>query len=107
MSNTLLALLQVLALERFEHVVIAHKTCKDGGTLGVDVVAEILGVNTRIGRELLLIERLHDVERGLGAVAKLAVTLYLKRGEIEELLRRFCAVFLLYRGDGERLVGNG
>ena len=45
--------------------------------LGIDVVAQILGVYTGIGGELLLVEALDEVQCHLCRVAELAVTVYL------------------------------
>ena len=76
-------------------------------TLRVDVVREVLRVDTRIGGEFLLVECLDEVQRRLGRESELAVAVDLQRGEVVELGRLFLTLFLLDLRDGERLALDG
>ena len=73
-------------------------------TLGVDVVAQELGVDTRIGGQLALVKRLDGVQCHLGTHAELTVAVHLQRCQVVELLGSLLAVFLLHLGHGERLI---
>ena len=105
-ENTL-RLGQLLAGKRLYILLVAAHTGEYAGTLRVDVVAKKLRVDTRIGSELALVERLYEVERRLGAVRELAVALHLQRCEVEETRRRLVAVLLRDARHLERLVGDG
>ena len=59
---------QFLAGKRLYVLLVTAHTGEYAGTLRVDVVAQELRVDTRIGGELALVERLYEVERGLGTV---------------------------------------
>ena len=76
-------------------------------TLGVDVVAKVLGVYTRIGGELALVQSLYEFQGGLSAVSELAVALHLQRSQVEQAWRSLRAVLFRYCVDRERLVGYG
>ena len=76
-------------------------------TLGIDIVAEEGGINTRIGGQLHLVELLDEVERHLGRKAELTVAVHLQRGEVVERRRLLLAVLLLYVGDGEGTALDG
>ncbi len=73
-------------------------------TLGVDIVAQELGVDTRIGGQLALVKCLDGVQRHLGTHAELTVAVHLQRCQVVELLGSLLAVFLLHLGHGERLI---
>ena len=59
----------------------------DAGAFRIDVIGEVLGVHTRIGGQLLLIEALDVLQRGVCREAVLAVAVHLQRGEVVELGR--------------------
>ena len=100
----LLRLVELLSFERGgEHLVVCQ-SLQDAGALGVDVVAQVGRVDTRIGRHLLLIERLDGTQGVVGGVGELLVALHLQRREVEEAGRCFRAVLLGHLGYGERLV---
>ena len=103
----LLALGQLLAGYRLHQRAVLRQSVEYGGTLGVYVVRQVLGVYTWVGGELLLIEGLDDVEGHLGRVAELLVTVNLQRCEVIEVRGRLRAFLLLYAGYREGLVGYG
>ena len=76
-------------------------------TLGVDIIREILRVDTRIGGVFLLVERLDNVQRHLCRVAELTITVYLQRGKVVELRRLFLTFLLLDAGDGKGFALDG
>ena len=53
-------------------------------TLGIDVIGQEGGVNTRIGRQFLLVELLNDVQCSLCREAKLLVTVHLQGCQVVE-----------------------
>ena len=69
---------------------------EDLRTLGIDIIAEILRIDTRIGGVFVLIERLDEVERHFGGEAKLLVAVHLQRREVIELTWRLRALLLLH-----------
>ena len=77
------------------------------GTLGIDVVREVLRVDTRIGGVFLLVKRLDEVEGQLSRETELAVAVYLQGGEVVKLWRLFLTFLLLNLGDGEGFALNG
>ena len=76
------------------------------GHLGIDVVAQVGGVDTRVGGHFFLIERLYELEGGVGAEVELLVALNLQAREVEETRRGLLALFLLNARDRERELGN-
>ena len=52
--------------------------------LGVNVFAEISGVNTRIGGHLFLVERLYGAQGHIGAITEFLVAFHLQAGEVEQ-----------------------
>ena len=64
-------------------------------TLRIDIVREVAGIDARIGRNLLFVERLDDVERGFCRKTEFLVAFHLQRGKVVELRRGFRAFFLL------------
>ena len=77
---------------------------QDARTLGIDVIAEEGGIDTRIGGDLLLIQRLNDFKRLVGRVGELLVALHLQGGQVKEAGRRFLPLLLGDGGYGERGV---
>ena len=63
--------------------------------LGVDIVGEVLRINTGVGGIFLLVQTLNEVERHLGRIAELAVTIHLQRGKVVQLWGLLLALFLL------------
>ena len=94
----LLALWQLGVCKRKREGFIAPEPLESGGTLGIDVVAEILSVHTGIRGELLLVERLYGVERQFGAHGELLVAVYLQRRKVVEMRGSLFAGFLLHVG---------
>ena len=72
--------------------------------LGIDVVGQEGGVDARIGGDLLLVERLDEVEGGVGRKTELLITLHLQGGEVEEARGRLAPFLLSDIGDGEGQV---
>ena len=66
--------------------------------LGIDIVRQEGGIDTRIGGELLLIETLDELQRGVGREAELLVAIYLQARQVIEPGRELRAALL---GDGE------
>ena len=75
--------------------------------LGVDVLAEVLCVDTRIGGEFALVKCLNEVERVFCGIAEFAVAIHLQRGEVIQKRRRFGAFLFLYARDLHGLPFNG
>lgn len=99
---------EFLAHERLHQCfVVSAYARKYRRTLGINVVAKVLGVYTRVCGELALVQSLYEFQRSLGAVSELAVALHLQRSQVEQAWRSFCTVLLRYGVDRERLVGYG
>ena len=92
---------------RSHQFVIALEPVHDAWTLGIDVVGEELGVDTRVSSELLLIERLDNVKRHLGRVAELLIAVYLERGEVVEVGWGFGSLLLLHACHSEGFAFDG
>ena len=92
---------------RSHQFVIALEPVHDAWTLGIDVVGEELGVDTRVSSELLLIERLDNVKRHLGRVTELLVAVYLERGEVVEVGWGFGSLLLLHACHSEGFALDG
>ena len=75
--------------------------------LGIDVLAEILCVDARIGGEFALVKRLNEVERVFCGIAKFAVAIHLQRGEVIQKRWRFGAFLFLYARDLHGLSFDG
>ena len=69
-------------------------TIKRLRTFLIYIISKVLGVNSGIGSNLLLIQTLDERESGLSSVGELLVALHLKRGKVEELGRFLCARLL-------------
>ena len=96
-----LRLFQRFALERSHQCLISSQSVKRGGTFGIYVVAQKLGINTGICREFFLIQALYDIERHLGTHRVFLVAIHLQRCQVVEMWRLLRSVFLLYVGHGE------
>ena len=68
---------QGYTLQQGNNLGIASECRQDAGTLGIDVVSEVAGIDTWVGSELLLVERLQSLQGLLGGEAIAAVTVYL------------------------------
>ena len=75
--------------------------------LGVDIIREVLRINTGVGGVLLLVQTLYEVERHLGRIAELAVTIHLQRGKVVQLWGLLLTLFLLNLSYLERLALDG
>ena len=84
-----------------------EQSVHDLRTLRIDVVGEILRVDTRIGGQFAFVERLYEVERLFGTHPELTVAVHLQRCQVVEHLRLLLAILLLYLLDGERLATDG
>ena len=69
---------QLLSHERTSCTIDFGEVLDDARTLGVDIVGQELCIDTRIGGQTLLIQRLDVAQRSLGRVAELAVTVHLQ-----------------------------
>lgn len=63
-------------------------------TLGIDIIRQETGIDTRIAGQFLLIQALQILQRRIGREAKLPIAINLKRREVIELWRLFTAAFL-------------
>ena len=100
-----LRLLQRLSSQRSNVLAVAfHQSLKCLRTLGINVVAKVLRIDTRISGEFLFVKSLYDVERLLGTHRIFLVAVNLQRCKVVELRRLFRSVLLLYIGDGEGLA---
>ena len=79
----------------------------DVGTLRVDIVGQVLRVDTWVGGVFAFVEGLDEVECHLGGVSELLVALYLQGGEVEEVGWQLLAVFLGHAVDGEGFSLDG
>ena len=95
------AFLQGQAVERTGTGTDGGQRVDDARAFLEDVIGEVLGIDTRVGSELLLIEALDALQRGIGGETVLAVAVHLQRGEIIELGRLLAAFLLLHILDGE------
>ncbi len=76
---------------------------KRGGDLGIEVFAQVGSIDTGIGSNTLLIERLNELERLLGGESILLVALYLQTRQIEET-RGGLYTFLLRHGSNRKRI---
>ena len=67
-----------LAEQRHCERLIVAQSFKDILALGVDIIAQVCGVDTRIGCHLLLVERLNCLQCLLGRETELLVAVYLQ-----------------------------
>ena len=81
---------------------IGHHSLHDAGHLRIDVVAQISGIDTRIGGRLFLVQRLDGLEGIVGRHAKLLVALHLQARQVEQARRRLAAFLGLDRGHLKR-----
>ena len=81
---------------------IRRKSFQHSRNGGVDVLAKICGVDTRVGGDLFLVERLNEFQRFVGRERKFLVALHLQGSEVEKTRWRFLALLRRGRNDGER-----
>ena len=99
----LLAFQQFLAAQGAEQVAVGlADAVEDGLALAVDVVAQIGGIDTRIGGHLLFVQTLDDLQCQVGRVAKLLVTLHLQTRQVKQPRRRLRTVLSAHARHGER-----
>ena len=88
-------------MQRSDEVLIVAQPHEYLRTLGIHVVAQVGGVNTRIGGHLLLVERLHGLQRHIHGYAELLVTFRLQLTQVKQRLGQLPALLLGYSGHGE------
>ena len=66
---------------------IGHHVAQNFGHFGIDILAKIGGIDTRIGGYLLLVERLDEAQSLFGREAEFLVALHLERCEVEKARR--------------------
>ena len=86
-----LRLWEFLAVERCGELLISSYSLQDVRTLGIDVIAEIGGIDTGRGGVFLFLKALNQGKGEVGRIAKLLVTLHLERGEVEKTWGCFCS----------------
>ena len=99
----LLSFLKQLAREGF----VSTQALQDAGALGIDIIRQESGIDTRISDHLLLVKALDKLECLFCAESKLAVTIDLKGCQVVETFGAFLARLLLYIGNSEQAVLDG
>ncbi len=87
--------------KRSGKLLIIFESFQYAGTFGVNVIAQVCGVNTGVGGNLLFVERLDEFEGFIGREAVFTVTFDLQRGEVKKAWSILLALFSGYVGDNE------
>ena len=86
-----------------QHFIIP-KAFQYSGTLGIDIVTQKSGIDTRISGYFLFIKGLNQFQRFVGRVSKLLITLYLKGSQVEQTRSVLLSIFLTDAGDNKRKI---
>ena len=86
-----------------QHLVVP-KTFQYSGTLRINIVTQESGIDARISSHFLFIKRLNQLQRFIGRIGKLLITLYLKGSQVEQTRSIFLSILLADIGDNERKV---
>ena len=89
-----LALWQLMAYQRSCSSTHIRQIGDNARTLGIDIIRQETGIDTRIAGQFLLIQALQILQCRIGREAKLPIAINLKRREVIELWRLFTAAFL-------------
>ena len=74
---------------------------EDGAAFRIDVVRQVGRVDTWVGGDLLLVERLDELQGEVGREAEFLVAVHLQRCQVIQAGRHLRALLLLDRGHGE------
>ena len=103
----LLRLWQLFPFQWFGKRLISTYAFQNDGAFGIHIIAEILGIYTRIGGEFSLVQPLYDVQCLFGAHIEFPVAIHLQRGQVVEMWWCFSAIFLLHRSHHKRFACDG
>ena len=82
-----LALWQLMAYQRSCSSTYIRQIGDNARTLGIDIIRQETGIDTRIAGQFLLIQALQILQRRIGRETKLPIAIDLKRREVIELWR--------------------